>query len=152
MKTEYNNIFKNYLNEGIIKKVNDESAIPGCVHYLPHRAVIRNDKEATKVRVVFDASAKLPKSPSLNECLYAGPCLLSLVYDILLRFHLQKIVLIYDIKQAFLNVGIREEDCDYILFLWFKYIFSENPEITVCRFLRVFFWTNLFAIFVKCNC
>ena len=55
------------MNEGIIEKVNDESAIPGCVHYLPHRAVIRNDRETTKVSVVFDASAKLPKSPSLNE-------------------------------------------------------------------------------------
>ena len=66
-------------------------------------------------------------------------CLLTLVYDILLRFRLQKIVLISDIKQAFLNVGIREEDCDYIRFLWFKDIFSENPEITVYRFLRVVF-------------
>ena len=53
-KTEYD-IFKNYLNEGIIEEVKDESAIPGCVHYLPHRAVIRNDKETTKVRVVFNA-------------------------------------------------------------------------------------------------
>ena len=52
---------------------------------------------------------------------------------------MQKIVLISDIKQAFLNVGIREEDCDYIRFLWFKDIFSENPEITVYRFLRVVF-------------
>ena len=91
MKTEYDDIFRNYLNEGIIKKMEDVSAIPGCEHYLPHRVVTRNDKETTKVRVVFDASAKLPKSPWLNECLYAGPCLLSLVYDILLRFRLQKI-------------------------------------------------------------
>ena len=117
MKTEYNNIFRNYLNEGIIEKVKNESAIPACVHYLPHRAVTRNDKKTAKARVVFDASAKLPKSPTLNECLYAGPCLLSLVYDILLRFRLQKIVLISDIKQAFLNVGMREEDCDYMRFL-----------------------------------
>ena len=139
MKTEYNNIFRNYLNEGIIEKVKDESDIPGCVYYLPHRAVTCNDKETTKVRVVFDRSTKLPKSPSLNECLYGGPCLLSLVCDILLRFRLQKIVLISDIKQAFLNVGIREEDCDYIRFLWFKDIFSENPQITVYRFLSVVF-------------
>ena len=55
LKTEYDKIFKNYLNEGIIEEVKDESAIPGCVHYLPHRAVIRNDKETTKVRVVFNA-------------------------------------------------------------------------------------------------
>ena len=38
-----------------------------------------------------------------------------------------------------MNVGIREEDCDYIRFLWFKDIFSKNPQITVYRFLRVVF-------------
>ena len=48
-------------------------------------------------------------------------------------------MLIPDIKQAFLNVGIRGEDCDYIPFLWFKDIFSENPQTTVYRFLGVVF-------------
>ena len=38
-----------------------------------------------------------------------------------------------------MNVGIREEDCEYIRFMWFKDIFSENPEITVYRLLRVVF-------------
>ena len=128
MKTEYDNIFRNYLNASIIEKVEDESAIPVCIHYLPHCAVICNDKETTKVRVVFDESAKLPKSALLNECLYAGPCLLYLVYDILLRFRLQKIVLISDIEQAFMNVEIREEDCGYIRFLWFKDIFLKIPK------------------------
>ena len=41
---------------------------------------------------------------------------LSLVYDILLRLHFEKNVLISDIEEAFLNVGTREEDCDYIRF------------------------------------
>ena len=125
MNTSNTDIFRNYLNEVIIEKLKDESAIPGCVHYavLPQRAVVRNDKKTTKVRAVFDASAKLPKSPSLNECLYAGPCLLSLVSDILLGFRLLKIVLISDIKQASSNVRIWAEDCDYIRFLWFKDIF-----------------------------
>ena len=115
----------------------DESTIPGRVHYLRHRVVIHYLRHRVVIR--NDASAKLPKSQSLNEYLYAGPCFLSLVYDILLRFRLHKIVSISDIKQAFLNVGIREEDCDYLRFLWFKEIFPENPQITVYRFLRVVF-------------
>ena len=73
--------------------------------------------------MVFDTSAKLLKSQSLNYCLYARHYFLSLIYDMLLRFHLQEIVLISDIKQAFLNVGIREEDCGYIKLLWFKDVF-----------------------------
>ena len=55
----------------------------GEVIYLPHRAVVRENKSTTKVRIVYDASAK-NKGPSLNECLYKGPCLNPLLYDILL--------------------------------------------------------------------
>ena len=42
------------------------------VHYLPHHAVIRHDKDPTKMKVVYDASAR-SMEPSLNDCLYVGP-------------------------------------------------------------------------------
>ena len=71
------------------------------------------------MRVVFDASAKNGNEPSLNNCLYAGPCLVRQLYDILVRFHLHNIILMSDIKQAFLNVVIRDEDRDYLRFLWY---------------------------------
>ena len=71
------------------------------------------------MRVVFDASAKNGNEPSLNNCLYAGPCLVRQLYDILVRFHLHNIILMSDIKQAFLNVVIRDEDRDYLCFLWY---------------------------------
>ena len=57
----------------------------------------------------------------------------------LLRFPLREIVLISDIKQAFLNIEIREEDCVYIRFLWFKDISTEIPQITVYQFSGVVF-------------
>ena len=40
----------------------------GKVHYLPHHAVIRRDKETTKLCVVYDASAR-SGGPSLNDYL-----------------------------------------------------------------------------------
>ena len=49
---------------------------PGQSHYLPHRPVIREDKETTKIRPIFDASCKV-NVPSLNDYLYSGPNLLS---------------------------------------------------------------------------
>ena len=77
LKQEYNQVFDNYLKDGIIEKVaDDDYGVVGKIHYLPHRAVVRCNKETTKVRVVFDASAKKGNEPSLNDCFYAGPCLL----------------------------------------------------------------------------
>ena len=47
---------------------------------------------ATKVRVVYDASAKCKlENKSLNECLYRGPILLKNLTGILFRFLLNKI-------------------------------------------------------------
>jgi len=51
--------------------------------------------------VVFDASAKTPEGPSLNDCMHAGPSLLPNLMDILLRFRLQRVGLISDIEKAF---------------------------------------------------
>ena len=41
----------------------------GEVHYLPHTPVIREEKQTTKIRAVFDASSYKVNGPSLNKCL-----------------------------------------------------------------------------------
>ena len=74
--TEYDSIIQDQVQKGIVEPVDPKVvAKAGSVHYLPHREVIRTDKNTTKVRVVNDASAKTT-GPSLNDCLYAGPPLL----------------------------------------------------------------------------
>ena len=62
------------LRQGIIEKVVDELSKKdgSTVHYLPHHAVIRKDKTTTKLRIVYDASARAD-GPSLNDCLFSGP-------------------------------------------------------------------------------
>ena len=43
------------------------------IYYIPHQVVIREGAESTKMRIVYDCSAKRnPQSPSLNDCLEAG--------------------------------------------------------------------------------
>ena len=66
---KYDAIIKEQLDLGIVVPVDDSLSSPARVHYMPHHAVIRRDKSTTKVRVVYDASAKAD-GPSLNDCLH----------------------------------------------------------------------------------
>ena len=65
LKQEYNQVFDNYLKDGLIEKVDDDDDdddddywLVEKTHYLPHWAVAHCDKELTKVCVIFDASMK----------------------------------------------------------------------------------------------
>ena len=53
----YDNIIKEQLKGGIIEKVAELEASERQ-HYLPHKAVVRENAETTKVRIVYDASSK----------------------------------------------------------------------------------------------
>jgi hypothetical protein len=98
---------------------------------------VREDKQTTKIRAVFDASCKV-NGPSLNQCLYSGPNLIAKIFDILVRFRLNKIGIIADIKQAFLNIAISREHRDFVRFLWYD-LNSKEEKIITYRFLRVVF-------------
>ena len=83
----------------------------------------------TKTDIVFDASSKKDSpslkeikgnNPLLNDCLHGGPCLLPLIFDIVLRFRNRDVALVADIKQAFLNIEIDQGDRDFLRSLWEK--------------------------------
>ena len=61
------------MDDGVIQRVpQNEEDLNGC-HFLPHHGVICKDKETTKLRVIFDGSAKDGmKDLSLNDCLEKG--------------------------------------------------------------------------------
>ena len=114
----------------------------GKVHYLPHRDVIRMDKETNKVRAVYDASAKR-NGPSLNDCRYAGRPLIPLILEVLIKFRAHTVALTADIEKAFLNVAIAPEHRDYLRFLWIDDILKDDPQLLVMRFARVVFGVSL---------
>ena len=84
---EYNAIIQTQLEQGIVEVVKEDGVSSGAVHYLPHHAVVRHDKDTTKVRVVYDASAK-SNGPSLNDCLHVGPKFNQKINELLFRFSL----------------------------------------------------------------
>ena len=140
---QYNNIILEQLALGIVVPVNNLNEEPSTrLHYLPHHAVVRQDKATIKLRIIYDVSAK-SEGPSLNECLHIGPSLNQKIFDILLRFRLHAIALIADIEKAFLMVRVAQEDQDVLRFLWISSIHDEKPEIREFKFTRVVFGVAL---------
>ena len=133
LETRHNSAIKDMWDNGIIEEVpREESMGCGPVFCMPHRPVIRESSVPTKVRPVFDTSAKGFNGLSLNDCMEGGPCLLSNLTEILLRFRRRQIAITSDIEKAFLQIGVKKDDCDVHRFLW-----DVNGTTKVMRFTRV---------------
>ena len=135
---EYDTIIRDQLQRGIVEVVDDSVDTAGNTHYLPHHAVIRQDKKTTKVRVVYDASAH-STGPSLNDCLHTGPKFNQRILEILLRFRSYQVGVVADLEKAFLMIAVEQRDRDVLRFLWVEDAFAEEPHIIKLRFTRVVF-------------
>ena len=135
LTSEYDDIIREQLESGVIEPA--PTTAQGTEFYIPHKAVVRETAATTKVRIVYDASAKVnPDAPSLNDCLYAGPPLQNRLWDVLIQQRAYPVVVSGDIAKAFLQVRIREGDRDALRFHW-----RDNNEqlVKVYRFTRALF-------------
>ncbi|XP_046595309.1 uncharacterized protein LOC107218924 [Neodiprion lecontei] len=114
-KQQYTEVIEEYINVGHMTRVqsNDEEGF-----YLPHHAVIKETSQTTKVRVVFDGSAKSTTGISLNECLMTGPTIQDDLLTLILRFRLHNYVLTGDIEKMYRQCLVRPEDREYLRILW----------------------------------
>ena len=134
---DYHDVMQEHIQEGIIEKIPQKPS-GETVHYIPHQAVIREDAESTKLRIVYDCSAKQnPQLPSLNDCLETGPALQPLLFDIILRNRMKRYCITGDIRKAFLQIRINEQDRDAQRILWYDNLKDRN--IMEYRFTRVIF-------------
>ncbi|GFY51162.1 integrase catalytic domain-containing protein [Trichonephila inaurata madagascariensis] len=93
---DYQAVFNEWEDLKIIEKAEKKTGS----YFLPHRPVVKNDNITTKIRPVFDASAR-ESGKSLSELLYTGPNLIQIL-DILDRFRSYSIGISADIEKAFL--------------------------------------------------
>ncbi|XP_064470123.1 uncharacterized protein LOC135384870 [Ornithodoros turicata] len=143
--TKYDEVIRSYLENGHAEKANEDTALTGLHYYMPHRAVVRSESTTTKIRVVFDASSHASGATSLNDHLEKGPKLGADLVPVLLRFRLHRIAITADIRNAFLQIGIREKDRDALRFLWFNHaptLDDPQPEVECWRMTRVPFGTS----------
>lgn len=86
--------------------------------FLPHHCVINETSISTKLRVVFDGSAKSSSGISLNDLQLVGPVLQDDLFSILLRFRQHPIVLIGDITKMYRQVMVHKDDRHLQKILW----------------------------------
>ena len=137
---EYDHVIQQQLEAGIVERVLELPTDDEPTHYLPHHGVVRRDKLTTKVRVVFDGSAKHEQaSLSINECLEKGPNLVPHLFDILVKFRAYPIGIVADVEKAFHQIQINPDDRAMLRFLWFDDISKDHPEIVQYQFCRLVF-------------
>jgi hypothetical protein len=131
----YDRIIQDQLQQGVIELAPNEAS--RNEFYLPHKAVSKQEAESTKLRIVYDASAKESHHhPSLNDCLYAGPPLQNLLWSILVRSRFYPVLLTGDLEKAFLQVRIKEEERDALRFFWRS---PGQDKTLIYRFTRALF-------------
>ncbi|XP_066967517.1 uncharacterized protein [Macrobrachium rosenbergii] len=95
-RESYQRVLDTYLSSGFIGEVSD----PRNNGYFMHYFGVRKESSTTPLRIVFNASSRRKGELSLNDCLYTGPNLVELLYDLLLRFRSNPYAVISDIIKA----------------------------------------------------
>ena len=132
----YQGVIEDYLEKKYIRKVLQDESVPETEWFLPHFPVVKPDRATTKVRVVFDGSAAFEGNSLNNESL-PGSKLQSNVFDILVGFRQELVVLIGDISQMYHQLLLLPDDRPLHRFLWRDLDQSKEPE--VYEFLRFIF-------------
>eukprot|EP00795_Rhopilema_esculentum_P005739 gene5739-10996_t len=123
----YDEVIDQYLDKGYIRKVPVSEKQPDSKWYLPHFAILKPNKATTKIRIVFDASAKY-EGTSLNDMIHSGPKLQRELFDVLLRFRCHPVAVVCDIAEMYLRIQIPEADRVYHRFLWRRCDQDRDPE------------------------
>ena len=105
-------------------------------YYMPHKAVVREAAQTTKVRIVYDVSVKnSSKNVSLNERLETGPPLQNLIWDILTGSRFRPVLLCEDIEKAFCKYAFENLRGIYYVFTGSISIYISGTP--TCRNWRV---------------
>lgn len=130
LKQQYSDFMQEYEVLGHMTKVDNNLDVnKDLANYLPHHGVIKNSSITTKLRVVYDASAKTTTNLSLNDILMTGPNIQDSLFSILLRFRKHNYVITADVEKMYRQVDIIERQRDLQRIIW-----RNNPNETLNHF------------------
>lgn len=116
LREEYSAFIQDYIDSKHMSLVTMRTE--SAKYYIPHHCVFKPDSTTTKLRVVFDASAKTENGLSLNDTLLTGPKLQQNIVKLLLKFRFHAVVLTADIKQMYRQIFVSQDHTKYQHILW----------------------------------
>ncbi|XP_068247877.1 uncharacterized protein [Palaemon carinicauda] len=142
-----NDLFKEQQNLGIIEKIEDINSFINEhpeASFLPHMPVFKMARDTTKCRVVFlsnlcEKNKSAKSTYSHNQCMLPGPCLNHKIATSLIMQRFDSYMICFDLKKAFLMIGLKEEDQNRLLFLWYRNILKGDFTVVGYRNKRLSF-------------
>lgn len=121
LKQQYTEFINEYLllkhmNLVQFSMENDKSNI--TEYYMPHHAILKPSSTTTKLRVVFDASAKTKAGYSLNDVLMMGAIYQQDLFSIVVRFRKHKYAFTADIAKMYRQINVHQDDKKLQRILW----------------------------------
>lgn len=138
LKKEYVKVIEEYIELNHMEEIPEEEKKRSAI-YLPHHAVIREDKETTKLRVVFDGSCKGSNNKSLNDEQLVGAQLQEDLRSLVMRWRMKPVCFVADVQKMYRQILVAKEDADYQRILWRK---DKTEDLREYRLLRVTFGTS----------
>ena len=120
LKVEYLAFMKEFIDMGHLVPVPEDEPEPheSQSYYLPHHGVLKESSTTTKLRVVFDGSAKTSSGESLNHQLLVGPRIQDEIFKILVRFRFHFVALAADVAKMYRQIGLHPADQDFHRLIW----------------------------------
>ncbi|KAL0810597.1 hypothetical protein ABMA28_010714 [Loxostege sticticalis] len=115
---DYRKVLHEYVELGHMAEVESSDIDNDKAVYLPHHAVVKEDRETTKVRVVFNASSKGTNNVSLNDDLLTGPKLQQDLRHILMRWRRHEICIVSDLVKMYRQVLVNKDHANFQRILW----------------------------------
>ena len=117
LKNEYAAVISEYVSRGYLQKAKGDNDI-SVQCFLPHHPVVKECSTSTKIRPVFDGSAKTASGCSLNDVLMKGPVIQDSLLNLLLRFRLHPIAIAADIEKMYLQIKVHPDHTPLQRILW----------------------------------
>ncbi|XP_004521657.1 uncharacterized protein LOC101451129 [Ceratitis capitata] len=131
LRSRYNE-FMDELTE--MNHMEPASEVTSAAYYMPHHPVIKESSITTKLRVVFNASARTTSGKSLNDALCVGPQLQQNLFSILTRFRTHRYAVTADIAKMYRQVLLSPKHVDLQRIVWRR---DSSLPIMDYRMLRV---------------